>query len=288
MRMKTEAFKWFFVSAMLFLNCLNLFAGNFEKGNELFLYNKPSEAALFMERAIIEDPSNAAAYYRLGIIYEQLKQYDKATAALRSALDRNYGKKAELYGHMAKIQALKGNLDECIRYNTLAIQENPEYSPVILNRANAWFRKDNLDSAMADYQNFISVDPENALKPEVVRMIQSIQGLKDERELSKKQEAELQAAELAKKQEEEKQQQLVAEKKRQEEEKQAQLEAAKKQEAENQKRLADDKRRQEEAAKKKQLDDLFNSLNAATNEQTNLSAGTEDVQNRQSDLKLEE
>ena len=277
-----------FMLTMLFFTVCGLHAGNFEKGSELFMYNKPSEAAPYLERAVIENPTNAAAYYSLGLVYEQLKEYDKAVAALRSAMDRNYGKKAEILGHMAKAQLLKGDLDECIRYNTLAIQEDSQYSPVILNRANAWFRKDNLDNALADYQNFIAIDPNNALKPDVVRMIQAILALRDERILAKKQEDDRIAAEAARKQEEEHQKQLAAEQQRQADEQKRQEELARKQEEDRQKQIADEKRRQEEAAKKKMLDDLFSSLNEASTEQKNLSAGSEDVQNKQSDLKLEE
>jgi tetratricopeptide (TPR) repeat protein len=272
-----------------------LHAGNFEKGSELFLYNKPAEAAPYLERAVIENSANAEAYYRLGIVYEQLKLWDKAVASLRSAMDRNYGKKSELYGRMAKNMAMKGDLDECIRYNDLALAEDPANSAVTLNRANAWFRKRNLDSALADYRQFIAMDPENSLKPDVVRMIQAILALQEEQTAARKAEEDRLAAEAARKAEEERLRQLAEEQRKQEEAARLAAEAARKTDEERQRQLADEKRKQEEAARlaaeatrKKQLDDLFSSLNDASNEQKTLSAGAEDVQSQRSDLELEE
>jgi tetratricopeptide (TPR) repeat protein len=181
-------------------------------------------------------------------------------------MDRGFSTKAELLGRMAKVSLMKGDLDQCISYNTQALAEKPDYSPVILNRANAWFRKDKLDEALADYRKFIDVDPGNPLKPDVVRMIQAILDLQDQKIAAKKAEEARLAAEAAKKAEEERQKQLAEEKRK----------------ADEAKRLA------EEAAKKKQLDDLFSSLNDASTEGQGLATGTEDVQNKQIELKLEE
>jgi tetratricopeptide (TPR) repeat protein len=284
-----------FAATLLLAVASGLHAGNFEKGSELFLYNKPAEAAPYLERAVIEESANADAFYRLGIVYEQLKLWDKAVAALRSAMDRNYGKKAELYGRMAKIMALKGDLDQCIKYNDLALAEDPANSAVTLNRANAWFRKQNLDNALADYRQFIAMDPANSLKPDVVRMIQAILALQEEQAAARKAEEDRLAAEAAKKAEEERLRQLAEAQKQKDEEARKASEAARKAEEERLAKLAEEKRKQEEAvrlaaeaARKKQLDDLFSSLNDASNEQKTLSAGAEDVQSKPSDLELEE
>ena len=236
-----------------------VWAGNLEQGSELLLFNKPAEAAPFLENALKETPSDPRISLWLGLVYEQLNQYDKAIGYLQSALDRGIGDSAVFCLNIGNNYAKKGSAPDALKYYTMAISAKPTYATAILNRGNTYVRTGDLSSALTDYQNFLAIAPNHALSPDVARMIAAI---KDE----------LGAREAAKKAEEDKK---IAEEQHQKE-------------VENQ-RLADAaKQKQDEDARKKLLDSVFNSLNDSSNEQKNLNAGNEDVQNKQDELKLEE
>lgn len=244
-------------AAMLFAP--TLWAGNLEQGSELFLFNKPAEAAPFLEKALREAPTDPRIPLWLGFVYEQLNQYDKAISHLRSALDRGIGDEAVLCLNIGNNYARKGSIADALKYYDRAIGFKPAYSLAILNRGNVYIRTGELMSALGDYENFLSLEPKHALSPDVARMIAAIKDEMGARELAKKMEVE----------------RLLAE-------------AQKQQDLESQRLASAEKARKDEEARKKLLASIFDSLNDATNEQKNLSAGTEDLQNKQDELTREE
>src|SRR5271157_6540137 len=58
----------------------------FDKGEALFVQNKPQDAQPLLESALNEDPSNEKIYLYLGIIYQQLGDAQKAIDILKRGL----------------------------------------------------------------------------------------------------------------------------------------------------------------------------------------------------------
>jgi len=59
---------------------------NFSRGEEFFMQNNPSQAVVFLERALAEEPANSLIYLYLGVVYEQLNRNDEAIAIYRRIL----------------------------------------------------------------------------------------------------------------------------------------------------------------------------------------------------------
>ena len=55
----------------------------FEQGESLFLLDRPLDAQPLLERAILDEPANEAAYLYLGLAYEQVQEHEKAVQVLQ-------------------------------------------------------------------------------------------------------------------------------------------------------------------------------------------------------------
>ncbi|MCL2880594.1 MAG: hypothetical protein FWF29_10135, partial [Treponema sp.] len=65
--------KWLFFTSLIVVIIGSVFGqSNFSRGEELFMQNKPSDAQVYLENSIADDPANVQAFLYLGITYEQL------------------------------------------------------------------------------------------------------------------------------------------------------------------------------------------------------------------------
>ena len=59
----------------------------FDKGEQLFVQNKPQDAQPLLESALSDDPANEKTYLYLGIIYQQLGDPQKAIDILKQGIE---------------------------------------------------------------------------------------------------------------------------------------------------------------------------------------------------------
>jgi len=238
-----------------FLTQTAVWAENLEKGFYLFLDNKPSEAIPFLEKALYEYPTNPEIYTSLSSAYVQISKYDSAIALLTKALDKGYVERYLTLGQIGAIYSISGNFTDAVKLYSQALDAKPDDSWSLYQRGNNFFFKRDFPSAINDYEKFLLIAPKDPQSPEVARMIAYLK-------------EELKNQEVAKKLEED----------------QKLAEAARLKQLELDKQIADEKQRKDDEARKKLMDDIYASLNDASNEQTNLSAGTEDVKNKPADV----
>lgn len=244
---------------LMLISAIGLSASNFETGSNLFNDNKPTEAIPYLEKALYEDPNNPIIYEWLSLAYQQQEQYDRGLNILNTALEKGLGDRVAILNEIATIYTKKNNNTEAIKYFNMALATKPDDSFTLYKRGKTQQLIGNIPAALADYERFLVVDPKNEKSPEVARMIAA---LKDE----------ILTKEIAAKQEEAR--------------KQAEAERLK--EEERQKQIAAEQKRKDDEARKKVLDDIYASLNATSGEQTDLSAGTEEVKNKPADVIREE
>ncbi len=234
-------------------------ANSFEKGSELFLFNRPKEAAIFLEQAIVEDQSNYKAYLYLAICYEQNGQAAKALDVYQKALGRGLGELHVLYFNMANNYVRLNRNAEAKDAYQKSVQSKADHVSAYLNLGNLELRSNSLDSALSSYTSFVTIAPNDPLTPDVLKMIAMIKG-EQERRIDEER--------------------LVAEQKVREE----QRVAAEKVERE---RLAA-ARLLEEQRQRKLMEDILNGLTLSnSNDSNTLSAGTEDAKNTNDNLERE-
>lgn len=210
---------------------------SFQKGEELFMQNKPQEALHYLESAVNEDPAYVQAFLYLGIAYVQVNRVDDAIAAYRKILPKGGEETARIAFNLGNAYFIKGNPALARQYYTQAIEANPAYSSAYLNRANSLVKSGELPDALTDYEDYLALEPGSPQREQIVRLTAFIR------------------AEFAA--------------------------------AERRRILAEEAAKAEEERRRRLLEEVSESLQAAADDSKGLSAGTENVQDYDSEFELE-
>jgi len=147
---------------------------NFAKGEELFMQNNPAQAVVFLERAIGEEPANPVPFLYLGIVYEQLGRQDEAIAVYRRILPSAGKLAAGVATNLGNVYFLRGNTDMAEQFYSQAIGLDPSFSNAYLGRANSRIKSENLQNAIIDYEEYLTLEPRSAQRPNILQLINLI------------------------------------------------------------------------------------------------------------------
>jgi tetratricopeptide (TPR) repeat protein len=144
---------------------------NFSRGEELFMQNKPQEAAVYLENTVAEDPAHVKAFLYLGIVYEQLNRPAEAIAAYRKILPKAGDAAVYVANNLGNACFKTGDAEAAEAAYTQAVEADPRYAPAWLGRANARIKLGSLRSALDDYEQYLVLETRSAQRPEVERLI---------------------------------------------------------------------------------------------------------------------
>jgi tetratricopeptide (TPR) repeat protein len=147
---------------------------NFTQGEALFMWNRPKEAVVYLENAIADDPAHVTTYLYLGIVYEQLERLDEAVEVYRKILDQAGDLSANVANNLGNVYFKKGDTAEAERFYTRALDEDPGYASACLGRANTRLKAGSPREAIADYELYLSLEPQSPKRPQIERLIASI------------------------------------------------------------------------------------------------------------------
>jgi tetratricopeptide (TPR) repeat protein len=250
----------------------------FQKGEELFMQNKPREAAALLENALRQEPRNEKIYLYLGISYEQMGNRDKAIAIMQKGLEVAVLHKDLLYFNIANNYSGKGEEEKAFELYSKAIEENGGFNDAYLNRANTAVKLDKLEEALNDYRLYLIQEPDAAQRPQIERMILLLEGIQAGR-----------VAEAQRLKAEEEERIRAEEERKRLEEEQKRLEEERRKQEEEELRLAEEKRRQEEAERQKALlEEVLKSLQMSTEDTSHLSAEKEDIIEERNDVDIDD
>jgi len=144
---------------------------NFTRGEQLLMENQPAQALSFLEGAIAEDPANVTAWLYLGIVYEQLSRHDEAIAIYRRILPQAGNLSANVANNIGNVYFQRGNTQEAERFYTQAIGFDSVFPYAYLGRANTRIKAGNLQSAISDYEQYLTLDPRSSQRSNIERLI---------------------------------------------------------------------------------------------------------------------
>jgi tetratricopeptide (TPR) repeat protein len=165
----------------------------FDKGEALFVQNKPQDARPLLESALNDDPSNEKAYLYLGIIYQQLGDPQKAIDILKRGLDIASAHKDLFYYNMGNDFFSRKEFAFAEEMYTSAITSNKNLSESYLNRANTRLQLQKYDGALGDYSLFLQLAPQDPQRPSIEKIMALLRQAQDDKEKARQ-------AELAKQQ----------------------------------------------------------------------------------------
>jgi tetratricopeptide (TPR) repeat protein len=168
---------------------LSAAAKHFEKASKLFgdfpqTYWKLGEAYLEMKewkkaetalkRSIELEPKLAAAYVDLGAVYNQTQDYPAAEQALKKGLELGPDAPAAEY-ELAKTYWAMGRWTEAEPLAQKASTSMPSLASVHVLLGNICLKKRDASGALREYEEYLKLDPQGAMAPQVKELIQKLQ-----------------------------------------------------------------------------------------------------------------
>ncbi len=188
------------IAAALCLQAAVLWAGSFDKGEELFRENRPQAAIPLLEQAVAEPGVDERAYLYLALSYQQLGRYDEAAAVLRRGLPQAQRFKALFYFDLANVFVLQGKNTFAVDIYGQAIDADGSFAPAFLNRANARLAMKDYPNASSDYRRFLELAPNDPQSPQIEELLKRLDaGIAAAQEAAAAAEAKKLADEAAKK-----------------------------------------------------------------------------------------
>lgn len=135
-------------------------ADPFEKGRILVDRKEYAGAINFFKQATQKNPSNAEAYYYLGLCYKEVHSYFDAVAPLKKAieLDSNY---AEAYCQLGITHTYLNQQTEAISALHRAIEIKPDYDEAMLHLGIAYFSNKQYAASIKVLERALTIYPNN-------------------------------------------------------------------------------------------------------------------------------
>ena len=144
---------------------------DFVKGEELFQLNKPEEAISYFEKALEKEDVDPKVYVYLGVCYYQIKNYDKSLAVCVQGMAKEGSDKKVLAYNAGNSCYAMGNYMRADASYAIALREDENYSPAVLNRANAQLKLDHLEDSKNNYIRYLELEPETPQREKIETII---------------------------------------------------------------------------------------------------------------------
>lgn len=184
LRKKMTVFAFF----AIILFRMPLMADNYDKGLSLFQSNKPAEAIIYLQQAVLESGVDPDVYNYLGLAYYQTGQFQKSLEVFQLGTAVNGSDRRRLYYNAGNSAFSLGYYDRAVEMYSYALAANPSFSSALLNRANARMKEQAYEEAILDYKQYIELEPESTQAESIRRLVDLLSA---ELESKKDQEARL-------------------------------------------------------------------------------------------------
>ena len=166
--------KVFLVIYWLMIAGFSFGQSNFTKGEDRLMQNKPSEALVFLENAVADEPSNVKAYLYLGIVYEQLGKSSEAIAVYKRVLPIAGNLSANVANNLGNVYFLIGDMTAAEQFYTQAIDFDSSFSKAWLGRANTRLKAGKLREAAADYEQYLLMVNNSSQRTKIEQLVNLI------------------------------------------------------------------------------------------------------------------
>jgi tetratricopeptide (TPR) repeat protein len=127
----------------------------------------------FTEATKVE-PGNIRAYLGLGSALNEQHNYAAAQKALDHSLELDPNS-AEAHYELARSFAAQEKWDDAAPHALRSIEINPDYAGPHALMGNIYLMEQDLPFALAEFQQYLQLDPQGSLAPSVKELIANIQ-----------------------------------------------------------------------------------------------------------------
>jgi tetratricopeptide (TPR) repeat protein len=135
---------------------------------------KFEDSRMALQKSAELDPKSAAAYIALGAVFNQEKKYEDAEKALSRGLEITPDA-AEAQYELAKTYWALGRWQEAEPHAQKAVAAYPDLAPVHVLLGNIALRKNDLQGALKEFQEYLSLDPKGPMAEGARAMVEKIQ-----------------------------------------------------------------------------------------------------------------
>ena len=127
-------------------------------GIELVKQLKFQDALQIFQNAISQDKNYKDSYNNLGLVYEELEQFDKAKEEFIKAIEID-SKYFEAYSNLGNLYHKLGKYNLAIEKYEKSIEINPNYYKALAGIGNALILQGNYEGAIENYNKLLSKEP---------------------------------------------------------------------------------------------------------------------------------
>ncbi len=158
-----------------------VFNEDFATGAEFFQLNKPLEAIPYFEKCVDLPGVDPNVFIFLGVAYYQTEDYKNSLLTLEKGLAKPNTDHVILAYNAGNSAYAMGAYPRANTCYSLALKENPDFSPAVLNQANAQLKLDRLEESRTSYIKFLELEPENEQAPRIQELIKLLDAEIDRR-----------------------------------------------------------------------------------------------------------
>jgi tetratricopeptide (TPR) repeat protein len=118
------------------------------------------DAMAMFERSLQHDTKNPDTYFKRGVLFWNLGEYDRAIQDFDQVIELARDSKLGWLGRGTALVS-KGEFESAIRDLDEAIRLDPRFGLAYKERGAAYYRSGDLDRATADFNRFVDLDPKN-------------------------------------------------------------------------------------------------------------------------------
>jgi len=133
-----------------------------------------SDAQYAFEEAAKVEPGNAQAFLGVGSALNEQRKYAEAQKALQHSLDLKPDS-AEAHYELARTLASSNQWQAAAPHAQRALDLNPDYSGPHALMGNIYLRQGDAVSALAQYKEYLKLDPDGSLAPQVKEAVTQLE-----------------------------------------------------------------------------------------------------------------
>ena len=152
-----------------------VFNEDFATGEELFSLNEPEKAIVYFEKALEAENVDPAVYVYLGVAYYQTGDYNKSLSVCVQGLAKEDTDHKVLAYNAGNSCYAMGNYLRADASYAIALREDENYAPAVLNRANSQLKMDHLEDAKNNYIKYLELAPDSNQKEKIEELIRLLE-----------------------------------------------------------------------------------------------------------------
>jgi tetratricopeptide (TPR) repeat protein len=133
---------------------------NINNGDSAFMSKDYEKAINYFTKAINDDNDSFIAYYKRGLAYLYINQFNLSADDFTRALELD-STSADSYNNRGLAYSYLGDLASAVKDFDKALKIDPKFAQALINRGSAFISQNNYEKALKDFNSVLKIDKKN-------------------------------------------------------------------------------------------------------------------------------